>query len=58
MLWQDKWGDVYDISNKPDILGTLYNLGDRANAPNTNPSANPFGTYVKNKYNYVEQLLY
>jgi len=56
--WQDKWGDVYDISNKPDILGTLYNLGDRANAPNTNPSANPFGTYVKNKYNYVEQLLY
>lgn len=41
--WQDRWSDTLDISNMPEILGTLYNLGDNANEPNTSPKSNGFG---------------
>ena len=55
--WQDKWGATLDISGDPAILATLYNLGDRANAPNTTPQPNQFGEYAANQYNHVAMLL-
>lgn len=45
------------IDGYSDILGTLYNLGDRANPPNTNPKPNPFGENVKKEYHYMQKLL-
>ncbi len=56
--WQDVWEDVYpQINNDPAILGTLYNLGVRANAPNKSPRSTPFGDYVEENYTYLGQLL-
>ncbi len=56
--WQDQWEAVYpQISGSPDILGTLYNVGVEANAPNTNPQTNPFGYSVGENYNYMRELL-
>ena len=56
--WIDDWKGVYPkINKKPAILGTLYNLGDNAKAPNANPEANGFGKYVKKKYRYVRRNL-
>jgi len=56
--WQDKWADVYpEIAGRSAILGTLYNLGDRANAPNPNPNSNPFGDIVKKNYHCMQELL-
>lgn len=56
--WQDVWEDVYpQISNDPAILGTLYNLGVKANPPNENPQSNPFGDYVEENYIYIGRLL-
>ena len=56
--WIDKWEHTYDISGKPEILATLYNLGENANAPNSSPRANSFGEYAQSKYNHVKALLY
>lgn len=48
--WVDKWKWQYpQIGRKPAILGTLYNLGENAKAPNPTPKANSFGKYVKKK---------
>ncbi len=56
--WQDVWEDVYpQISNDPAILGTLYNLGVNANAPNKNPQSTAFGDYVMENYTYLGELL-
>ncbi len=56
--WQDVWEDVYpQISNDPAILGTLYNLGVNAKAPNKSPQSTPFGDYVEENYAYLGQLL-
>ncbi len=56
--WQDVSEDVYpQINNDPAILGTLYNLGVRANAPNKSPRSTPFGDYVEENYTYLGQLL-
>lgn len=56
--WQDKWKEVFpEINNQPVILGTLYNLGSRANIPNTNPRSNKFGEYVKSSYRFMRKLL-
>ena len=56
--WQNMWEDEYpQISEDPAILGTLYNLGTRANAPNPNPQSNPFGEYVEENYDYMGDLL-
>ena len=56
--WQDVWRPAYpQIDGHSDILGTLYNLGDRANPPNTNPKPNPFGENVKKEYHYMQKLL-
>ena len=41
--WQDTWYTTHDISDRIDILCTLYNLGDNANKPNSDPKPNDFG---------------
>ena len=56
--WQDRWSDTLDISNMPEILGTLYNLGDNANEPNTSPKSNSFGRHVGVAYGMMKMLLY
>ena len=56
--WQDRWRNAYpDIDGHSDILGTLYNLGKNANAPNGNPRPNDFGVQVKKEYFYMKDLL-
>ena len=56
--WQNVWKNEYpEIDGRSAILGTLYNLGDRANDPNPNPSPNDFGINVRNEYEYMRELL-
>ena len=50
-----RWSSVYDISSRPDILGTLYSTGlfksdGTERLPNTNPSSNDFGKEVLKVY--------
>ena len=52
---QDAWINTYDISNRPDILGTLFNLGERT--PNTSPKANDFGNEVEKQHAHMLELL-
>lgn len=57
---QKRWADAgYDISNKPDILGTLYNIEDISKPikPHVKPKANKFGIGVKSSYNKIKKLL-
>ncbi|TSC56631.1 MAG: Uncharacterized protein G01um101418_255 [Parcubacteria group bacterium Gr01-1014_18] len=57
---QERWKQSgFDISDKSDILGTLYNLEDIANPilPNEAPEANDFGLGVENNYQKVRKLL-
>ncbi len=54
----EKWrAKVPNIKQRPEILGTLYNLGHEKTKPNAKPVANPFGKYVKKHYNYVKKCL-
>ncbi len=56
--FQDRWKDVYpEIDGKTDILATLYNLGENANPPNSNPQPIKFGVDAKKEYYYMRQLL-
>ena len=49
---EDLWSDEYpDIVNRPDILGSLYNLGHHK-VPHGNPEPNWFGDEVKNFYDF------
>lgn len=56
--WIDEWSDVLDISNMPDILATLFNVGVHAKAPNSHPTANNFGKSVAFIYDYLKKVLY
>lgn len=59
--------DVYqargiDISGRPDILTTLYNLGDvdrraREASPNTEPRSNYFGAFVANNMTEIQDTI-
>ncbi|PWL44980.1 MAG: hypothetical protein DBY45_04840 [Clostridiales bacterium] len=52
----DQWKEEFpEISVRPDILGTLFNLGYRT--PNPNPSPNSFGSTVGENYQYMRELL-
>ena len=56
--WQDKWKDVYpEIDGRSSILGSLFNLGEKAKAPNPNPTPIEFGLFVKDNYNHMKYLL-
>src|SRR3989344_5978272 len=53
---QDRWRNAgFDISTKPEILGTLYNIEDVAHPvdPHENPQANDFGKGVSNNYSLI-----
>lgn len=53
---QKQWAAAgYDISNKPQILATLYNLGDKT--PNSNPQPNEFGEFVGENYEVIAFVL-
>lgn len=57
---QDRWEKAgFSIKEKPEILGTLFNIEDIANPikPNATPKANSFGQGVKQNYDKVENLL-
>ena len=57
---QDRWGQKgFDISDKPEILGTLYNIENVANPiePHEDSQTNGFGAGVKENYEKVRQLL-
>ena len=57
---QERWERTgFDIKDKPEILGTLYNIEDVANPiePHTEPGSNKFGRGVKENYNKVKKLL-
>jgi hypothetical protein len=53
---QDRWRNKFpEIGGRPDILGTLYNLGDRP--PTATPESVPFGDYVQENYEHVKNIL-
>ncbi|OGY92753.1 MAG: hypothetical protein A3H70_02125 [Candidatus Komeilibacteria bacterium RIFCSPLOWO2_02_FULL_48_11] len=58
---QERWKKAgFDISSKPEILGTLYHIEDVANphiAPYAHPDSDEFGAGVKHNYAYVRDLL-
>lgn len=57
---QERWEKAgFDIKDKPEILGTLYNIEDVANPiePHIEPESNKFGKGVKENYNKVKGLL-
>lgn len=57
---QERWSNAgFDIKNKPEILGTLYNIEDVANPiePHASPTANEFGRGVKENYGKIKVLL-
>ena len=54
---QDLWGEEFpEIATRPDILGALYNLGDKK-PPHSNPKPNEFGERVQKYYDLMESLI-
>lgn len=56
----DRWNNSgRSLNDRPDILGTLYNIEDVDNpiAPNFDPKPNVFGVGVRDHYDKVKQLL-
>lgn len=57
---QDRWKDAgFDIGDKLEILGTLYNKEsvDNPGNPHENPDSNDFGKGVANNYNIIKEWL-
>ena len=57
---QNRWKEAgFDITSKPDILGTLYNIEDVYNpvTPHDQPAPSDFGSGVARNYSHVEALL-
>lgn len=53
---QEVWRDSgIDISEKPEILATLYNIG--IGEPKANPQPNDFGSFVYEHYDEIEIIL-
>ncbi len=56
--FQDTWKYKFpSIAGRPDILGTLFNIGHEVTKPNSNPKPNEFGQYVKDNYDTMGYLL-
>ena len=56
--YQDIWESVYpDISSRPDILASLFNLGHIQTSPNSSPEPNGFGIFAGKNYDYMKELL-
>ncbi|MEK7099069.1 MAG: hypothetical protein AAB916_00960 [Patescibacteria group bacterium] len=56
MRWKEKG---FDISDTPDILGTLYNIENITDPiePHANPQTNAFGAGVAENYEKIRKLL-
>jgi len=58
---QKRWKEAgFDISDRPDILGTLYNIEDVKNPkkePHANPDSNDFGKGVAENYDAIKRWL-
>ncbi len=55
---QDLWRQKFPaIGDRPDILGSVYNLGHEKVAPHSKPKPNPFGDYVLENYDTMGYLL-
>ena len=53
---QKYWYDAgYNISGKPEILATLYNIGE--GSPKSNPQPNDFGKYVGENYDVIAEFI-
>ena len=56
--FEDTWKEVFpEISSRPDILGTLYNIGHEKALPNSNPGSNNFGDDVEYFYDLMGEAL-
>ena len=54
---EDIWKSEFpEISNRPDILGSLYNLGHERK-PHGSPEPNWFGEYVDYYYDLMGEAL-
>lgn len=55
---QDLWKEKYpEIDGRTAILATLYNRGDDAGTPHSNPQSNDFGNFAKDNYYHMRGLL-
>ncbi len=55
-LYQSQWKSKnYDISDRPDILASLYQIGFEKSIPKPNPVSNDYGKQVKEAYEYLSQ---
>jgi len=53
----DLWSEVYpEITQRPDIIATLFNVGHQKTSPNANPESNEFGDYAEIAYNYLKRI--
>src|SRR3989344_2961837 len=46
----DKWSKVIDISNRPEIIATLYSLKDSKKPPHLNPQPNKRGNQIAGEF--------
>lgn len=54
----DIWESEYpEIAARPEMLGSLYNLGHQQTSPHGDPKPNDFGLLVKEYYNLMGCLL-
>ena len=54
---EDLWVNEFpDIGNRPDILGSLYNLGHEK-TPHNDPQANWFGEETDYFYDLMDEML-
>lgn len=57
---QERWSEAgFDMRNRPEILGTLYNIGsvEEPIEPHSIPDANDFGKSVFENYNTIKRWL-
>ena len=46
----DRWGKVIDISNRPEIIATLYSLEDSKKPPHSDPQPNERGNQIVGEF--------
>ncbi len=57
-MFQDIWRESYpEIDGRTAIVATVYNLGTKNTAPNSNPKPNDFGKFAKYSYYHVRNLM-
>lgn len=46
----DRWADAFNISDRPDIIGTLYSAKDSGKQPRGNPEPNARGRQIQREF--------